>query len=145
MEKILSKDVREYIQKKGYVFTENEIATLIHNSEWSISEKHKTLSDNNMPNIRWHDLRSTFCTLLLKNDFNPKAVSKLMGHAKEIITMDVYGDNKGILADGVTEIEVYIEEVVPKDEDEILQEELLDVVVDVQEYLPEIELEHTFI
>lgn len=43
MEIILSKDVREYILKKGYVFTENEIATLIHNSEWSISEKHKTL------------------------------------------------------------------------------------------------------
>ena len=92
-----------------------------------------------MPDIGWHDLRSTFCTLLLKNDFNPKAVSKLMGHAKEIITMDVYGDNKGILADGVSKIEAYIEEVVPKDEDEILQEELLDVVVDVQEYLSETE------
>lgn len=51
--------------------------------------------------------------------------------------MDVYGDNKGILADGVSEIEAYIEEVVPKDKDEILQEELLDVVVDVQEYLSE--------
>ena len=97
----------------------------------------KLLQENNLPDIRWHDLRSTFCTLLLKNDFNPKAVSKLMGHAKEIITMDVYGDNKGILADGVSEIEAYIEEVVPKDEDEILQEELLDVLVDVQEYLSE--------
>ena len=57
----------------------------------------KLLADNNLPNIRWHDLRSTFCTLLLKNDFNPKAVSKLMGHAKELITMDVYGDNRDIL------------------------------------------------
>ena len=53
------------------------------------------LVENDLPEIRWHDLRSTFCTLLLKNDFNPKAVSKLMGHAKEIITMDVYGDNRG--------------------------------------------------
>ena len=43
----------------------------------------KLLADNNLPDIRWHDLRSTFCTLLLKNNFNPKAVSKLMGHAKE--------------------------------------------------------------
>ena len=32
------------------------------------------------------------------NAFNPKAVSKLMGHAKEIITIDVYGDNQGIIA-----------------------------------------------
>ncbi len=31
-----------------------------------------------LPDIRWHDLRSTYCTLLLKQDFNPKAVSKLM-------------------------------------------------------------------
>lgn len=29
----------------------------------------------------------------------------LMGHAKEIITMDTYGDNKNIIADGVPEIE----------------------------------------
>lgn len=35
--------------------------------------------ENDLPDIRWHDLRSTFCTLLLKNDFNPKAVSRLMG------------------------------------------------------------------
>ena len=52
-----------------------------------------------LPDIHWHDLRATFCTLLLKNDFNPKAVSQLMGHAKEIITMDVYGDNSNIIED----------------------------------------------
>ena len=46
-----------------------------------------------LPDICWHDLRSTYCTLLLNKDFNSKAVSKLMGHAKELITMDVYGDN----------------------------------------------------
>ena len=30
------------------------------------------LVENDLPEIRWHDLRSTFCTLLLKHDFNPK-------------------------------------------------------------------------
>ncbi len=45
-------------------------------------------------------LRSAYCTLLLKEAFNPKAVWKLMGHAKELITMDVYADNKGIISDG---------------------------------------------
>jgi len=44
---------------------------------------------------------SIYCTLLLKESFNPKAVSKLMGHAKEIITMDVYADNRGIITDAV--------------------------------------------
>lgn len=53
------------------------------------------LQENDLPDIRWHDLRATYCTILLKNDFNPKAVSKMMGHAKEIITIDVYGD-KGV-------------------------------------------------
>lgn len=49
----------------------------------------RLLAENGLPDICWHDLRSTYCTLLLKEAFNPKAVSKLMGHAKELITMDV--------------------------------------------------------
>ena len=91
-----------------------------------------------MPDIRWHDLRSTFCTLLLKNDFNPKAVSKLMGHAKEIITIDVYGDNRGIIIDGVPEIEAYIEDVLPNVEEiEEFKKELLEIVVEATDLLPE--------
>lgn len=91
----------------------------------------KLLADNGLPDIRWHDLRSTFCTILLKNDFNPKAVSKLMGHAKEIITMDVYGDNKGIIADCVPEIQSYMDEVLPmRNEEKALEIGLLDIVVD---------------
>ena len=35
--------------------------------------------------------------MLLKNQHNPKAVSKLMGHAREIITLDVYADNKNLI------------------------------------------------
>ena len=75
----------------------------------------KLLKDSNLPDIRWHDLRSTFCTLLLKNDFNPKAVSKLMGHSKEIITVDVYGDNREIIAEKITALEEFIREVAPMD------------------------------
>ena len=81
-------------------------------------------------------MRSTFCTLLLKNDFNPKAVSKLMGHAKEIIAMDVYGDNRGIIADCVDEIQPFIDEVLPtEDLDSELQTENIEVVVPADEYL----------
>lgn len=81
-------------------------------------------------------MRSTFCTLLLKNDFNPKAVSKLMGHAKEIITMDMYGDNRGVIADCVDEIQPFIDEVLPtEDLDSELQTENIEVVVPVDEYL----------
>lgn len=94
------------------------------------------LQENNLPDIRWHDLRSTFCTILLKNDFNPKAVSKLMGHAKELITMDVYGDKRGIIADCVDELQPFIDDVMPKEEDDNLSaSDLLEVVVSAEDYL----------
>ena len=61
-----------------------------------------------------------------------------MGHAKELITMDVYADNRGIIADGVPEMEEYMREVLPNlEEAEILKKELLDIVLDVSEYLPD--------
>ncbi len=71
-----------------------------------------------LPDIRWHDLRSTFCTILLKNNFNPKAVSQLMGHAKEIITIDVYGDTAEIIEDCLDDLQPFIDEVIPKEESE---------------------------
>ena len=71
-----------------------------------------------MPNIRFHDLRATYSTLLLKNDFSSKAISKLMGHATDIITIDVYGDNEEIIADCVDELNSFIEEVRPNNADE---------------------------
>ena len=67
------------------------------------------LQENDLPDIRWHDLRATYCTILLKNDFNPKAVSKLMGHAKEIIT---------IIEDCLEALEPFIDEVIPEEEEE---------------------------
>lgn len=88
-----------------------------------------------LPNIRWHDLRSTFCTLLLRNDFSPKAVSKLMGHAKEIITMDVYGDNANIIPSEIPEMLEYMEEVMPELPENNADEEILDGVGDIQSYL----------
>lgn len=55
---------------------------------------------NGLPNILRHDLRSTYCTLLLKDAFHSEAISKFTGHARALITMDVYADNKGIIAGG---------------------------------------------
>ncbi len=90
----------------------------------------------------FQDLDYTCCSTLLyasvERIFYPKAVSKLMGHAKEIITMDVYADNRGIIADGVPEIEEYMKEVLPNPEEtEIFKKELLEIVVNVTEFLPD--------
>lgn len=73
----------------------------------------KLLKDCGLPDIRWHDLRASYCTMLLKENFSPKAVSTLMGHAKEIITVDVYGDNK-VIGDCIEELEPVIRELLPQ-------------------------------
>lgn len=91
------------------------------------------LRDCGLPDIRWHDLRKSFSTLLLKNDFSPKAVSKLLGHSKEIISVDVYGDNENIIADCVDVIQPYIEEVIPEEDSVDTDEE--DVLINIEEYL----------
>ena len=41
--------------------------------------------------IRFHDLRHTFCSLLIKNREDPKRIQRLMGHSSIGITFDIYG------------------------------------------------------
>ncbi len=89
-----------------------------------------------LPDIRWHDLRATYCTMLLKKNFSMKAVSKLMGHSREIVTVDVYGDNRKLIVDGVPELEAYIKEVIPKKHIRSKQD-LTDFVIDISGYLKE--------
>ena len=67
---------------------------------------------NNLPNIRFHDLRHTYSTLLVMNNYDLKAVSQLMGHATEIITIDRYTDMNRIIVDCLEELELYIESVI---------------------------------
>ena len=38
-----------------------------------------------------------------------------MGHSKEIITVDIYGDNREIIAEKIPELEEFIREVAPVD------------------------------
>jgi integrase len=43
-----------------------------------------------LPNIRLHDLRHTFATLLLQH-YLPQKVQRLMGHSSIQTTIDIYG------------------------------------------------------
>lgn len=96
------------------------------------------LRNTGLPDIRWHDLRSTYCTLLLKQDFNPKAVSKLMGHAKELITMDVYGDNANIIPEEMPELLSYMDDVMPKKAvNDNAKDDIEDTVINIDGFLPE--------
>ena len=123
---------REF-QDLGYVCCSTYGRPRSKDFHWSYYKQ--LLKDCGLPDIRWHDLRATFCTILLKNDFNPKAVAKLMGHAKEIVTIDVYGDNRQIIQDCVTEIEEFIEEMMDIDEVERIDTAEKKYLIDVQEYI----------
>lgn len=93
------------------------------------------LKDCNLPDIRFHDLRATYCTLLIKNDFNIKAISNLMGHSTEIISVDVYGDNEEIISDCLDELEPFIKLVKP-DKEEKNGDEFLETID--EEYINEL-------
>ncbi|WP_373262508.1 hypothetical protein [Hungatella hathewayi] len=61
-----------------------------------------------------------------------------MGYAKELITLDIYGDNREILADCVDEIHPFIDDVLPvKETGLLLEQELLEISVLEEDYFPD--------
>ena len=46
---------------------------------------------NYLPKIRFHDLRHTHVTLLLKAGVDIKTASERVGHASAVMTLDKYG------------------------------------------------------
>ena len=48
------------------------------------------LKRSELPDIRWHDLRHTYATLLLARGVHPKYVQTALGHASIQLTLDTY-------------------------------------------------------
>jgi integrase len=48
------------------------------------------LSTAGLPHVRFHDLRHTHASLMLKRGVHPKIVSERLGHATVGITLDTY-------------------------------------------------------
>lgn len=69
---------------------------------------------NNLPDLSFHKLRTTYTTILAKNDFSMKAISVLLGHSSEIITFENYTDKNEIICDCLEDLEPFIESVIPK-------------------------------
>lgn len=81
--------------------------------------------------------------LLLAQMGNEAAVIMLLEMYKPLLIknaiLNVYADNREIIADGVPEVEGYMEMVLPNmEENELFKNELLEIVVDVTKFLPEI-------
>jgi integrase len=51
---------------------------------------HKALEYAGLPKIRFHDLRHTAATLLLKENVHPKVVQEMLGHSSIALTLDTY-------------------------------------------------------
>lgn len=74
----------------------------------------------------------------MKSDFSPKAVSKLMSHAKELITVDVYGDNSNIIPEEIPELLSYMDDVIPERNEKCCKKtNVLDTAIEVESYLPQ--------
>ena len=113
----VAKNVRTIMKTSlEYAFNKNVLAT---NPVKGINLPKKNYKDLlkslDLPDIHFHQLRNTYATILLKNSFNSKGVSHLLGHAKEIISVDVYGDTQEIIEDCLDVLEPFIEEVIPKE------------------------------
>lgn len=53
----------------------------------------KLLEKNGLPNIRIHDLRHSWTSLMAKNNVPVKVVSEMLGHSKIQTTLDIYTHN----------------------------------------------------
>lgn len=85
---------------------------------------------NNLPDLPWHRLRTTYTTILAKNDFSLKAIAVLLGHSSEIVTFENYTDKNEIIYDCLTELEPFINTVLPPKNPEEYIKDCTDVETD---------------
>ena len=74
---------------EGLVFP-SQVGTPMNAKNLTARSFKPLLKRANLPNIRFHDLRHTFATLMLQNGEHPKVVQEMLGHATIAITMDTY-------------------------------------------------------
>mgnify|MGYP000032490623 FL=1 len=87
--------------------------------------------ENNLPDLPFHKLRTTYSTILAKNNFSLKAIAVLLGHSSEIITFENYTDKNEIIQDCLQEMEPFMEDVLPKDNGKGRVQDCTDVEIDV--------------
>jgi integrase len=78
----------------------------------------RVLKNAGLPHIRFHDLRHTHATLMLKAGVHPKIVSERLGHANIGITLDTY-----------SHVVPGLQEVAAQRFDEIFDKEALQVIL----------------
>lgn len=82
-------------------------------ASYCYKEYKRLLSDNSLPNIRFHDLRHTYATILTNEEIDVKAISNSLGHSKPITTIGVYTDNKQVIVDVSEQTQEFACEIFP--------------------------------
>ncbi len=88
----------------------------------------------NLPDLPFHKLRTTYTTILAKNDFSMKAISQSLGHASEMITFENYTDKNEIIQDCLEELEPFIDKVVQDDKIKIIDCTDIETDIIMEEY-----------
>ena len=122
--KTYEKNKKRRINDKKYPFYDGDYiccSTYGHSRSKSYHFQYfkKLLLENNLPNIHFHDLRHTFATILLQANFSAKAISQLLGHSSEIITVDVYCDTQYIAYDCLDVLNPFIDSIIKEDKYDI--------------------------
>ena len=90
--KVQQEEYKELFKKcytdTGYVFTKPDGKAFYPSYPTHTLEK--ILAKNNLPHIRWHDLRHSCASMLLLKGWKMKEISDWLGHASLQTTADIY-------------------------------------------------------
>lgn len=79
---------KEIYRDEGFVFADPDGGYFKQTT--FMTKYHRFLKDYGIKDIRFHDLRHTFATLLLEAEVPMKVVQELLGHSTITTTMDIY-------------------------------------------------------
>lgn len=80
--------VKDWDNQHGLVFVWDDGRHL--NPDWVWHEFVRLVDEAGLPRVRFHDLRHTHATLLLRAGVNPRVVSERLGHSSVAFTLDTY-------------------------------------------------------
>ena len=83
------RELKSAYKESGYVFTKAD--GTVYYPSYPTHELSKVLEKNNMPHIRWHDLRHSTASYLIEKGWHVKDISEWLGHSSITTTMDIYG------------------------------------------------------
>lgn len=78
----------EYKNKDGYICVNNDGSLL--KPDYVSHKFHQIIKDNNLKNVRFHDLRHSCASLLLHNKVQMKDIQAWLGHSNYSTTADLY-------------------------------------------------------